>query len=141
MTSKQRQNLRRGGAPATPQAAERARAAKAKHAAEADGIEQLAREASWTAFEELHGAMARSLSRLLREEERRKGEPSVAVTQRVREFRLGLEALTAYRSTGRTVEEEASEFFESLARRLPSLQQAAAGVFPLTRTSPSDLQY
>jgi hypothetical protein len=116
-TKRQLANLKRGGAPATPESAARAREAKARHEAEDERLGQVAAEDPHSAYEELHGVMARQISKLLRVEERRGGDPSRNVTDRLREFRQLTEALAEYRRAQGAVA-EAEQFFTDLSARL-----------------------
>ena len=75
-TARQRANLRRGGVPANPESAARARAGKAARAGELDRLGQLARDDPWKAYGELHAVMARHITTLLRDEERSGAKPS-----------------------------------------------------------------
>lgn len=117
-TRKQLANLKRGGAPATPEAAARARAAKERHADNDKELADLAAEDPWAAYEELHRLMTAHMLRLLRSEAKG-GRPSRDVTDRLREYRQTTEALSAYRaSRGTDVDRE--RFFEELEERLAS---------------------
>jgi hypothetical protein len=119
-TTRQTANLRRGGAPATPAAAARAKAARDAHRANDVRLGEVAREDGWAAYSELHERMARNMSRMLRAEERAGGNPKPQVTARLRELRMGLEALTVYEQS-KSPEDESAEFLATLDGRLAAL--------------------
>lgn len=120
-TEKQRRNLKRGGASATPESAARARAGKARIKADDERLAEMALGDPWGAYEELHSVMTKHMVQLLRDEQRAKQKPSREVTDRLREYRQTTETLSTYRATNRSVLDDAAGFFAELDRRLATL--------------------
>lgn len=115
------ENLRRGGISHDAQlkGIDAMNAAKARKAA----LLVKAKEDKWGAYEEMHVMMTKSLLKLLKEEERQ-GSVQRDVTDRMREYRMGLEKLTEYLAL-RSQEDQAKDFFEDLNDRLSELDLAS----------------
>ena len=75
---------------------------------------------AFSAYEEIHTSMTKSMVRLLRLEERERRSPSREVTDRLREYRQLTEALAEYRQSHAT-SSEAEAFFDSLHGRIDTL--------------------
>lgn len=125
-TPKQTANLRRGGVPATAQAAARAREAKAALDQQDEALEELAISDPMRAMEAVAALTLRSLNRQLRREGRAPGgQPSPAISVRMRETRMLLGELNLYLTRKRSQEDEMGEFLASMAARMETLANSS----------------
>lgn len=127
-TRKQLANLRRGGG--TPETAARASEARAANRAADERLEALAAEDPWLGIEQVTASALRHISVLMRKEESAGAEPSAALTNRVRETRLLVESLHAYRAATRGPLDGAAEFFATLEGRMEAIKERMGGTFP-----------
>jgi hypothetical protein len=119
-TKKQIANLRRGGVPATPEAAARARAQKASLEQADEDAAQAVREDPQAALSELHADLVRGVRFLTRRWINARGEPSRALIEAWRELRM-LSAEVAALRRERGDMQEAEAFFATLEKRLENL--------------------
>lgn len=119
-TAKQLANLKRGGAPATAEAAAAAREAKAALAAEDARLAALAGPEPMEAYEDLHAVMTTHVRQLLQKEQRSGAKPLRETTERLREYRQLTEALIIYRRS-KGAERVAEQFFEGMESRVQAL--------------------
>jgi hypothetical protein len=136
-TERQLKNLRRGGAPATSDAAAKARAAKAETRASNERLEALAAHDPWAPYGELHIVMTKHITKLLKDEQRSGGKPNRETTDRLREYRQTTEALSTYRRSSGSHLDDAHEFFATLETRLENIQSAMG--FELRPVIPEEL--
>jgi hypothetical protein len=127
-SERQKANLRRGGI--SPEAREKGWAARAANEAQDEAIEAMALESPMEAMEAMAAVALRDLSRALRRDARIGGEPSTAVTGRMREVRMLVESLNVYMSRRRSMDDQAAEFLGSLDQRMGALQEALSAEGP-----------
>jgi hypothetical protein len=111
------ENLRRGGLPGTSEAARRAREARARYEDEDEQVAEAVGSNLGAALEEVAATLARHLVKLHRRSERSGKEPTRALVDATREFRVTLEAVERARAS-RGQDEEADVILDKIEQRL-----------------------
>jgi hypothetical protein len=114
---RQNANLRRGGAPATPESAQRARAAKARHEADDEEARERAKVDPTAAVLELVGDLAVGVRKLMRKWLATGGEPPKVLIDALREFRQASRDAVEYLGA-RGANAEAEVILDKLEERL-----------------------
>ena len=111
------ENLRRGGLPGTSEAGRRAREARARYEEDDEAVAKAVGSDLGAALEEVATVMARHLVKLHRRSERSGKEPSRALVDATREFRVTLEAVERARAA-RGQDNDAEDFLARMEERL-----------------------
>jgi hypothetical protein len=117
------ENLRRGGLLGTSQAGRHAREARARYEADDEQAAAAAGSDLGAALEDVATTLARHLIKLQRRSERSGKEPSRALIDATREFRVTLEAVERARAS-RGMDEEAKLFADKIEQ---GIRQANLG--------------